>query len=89
LVRGSTDVVILGAPDDPAAKEMHRAAFAAYLPNRNIVWADPARPSSMNAARLLTADKPAERRAVAYVCRGRTCSPPVRTSEELEAALRA
>jgi uncharacterized protein YyaL (SSP411 family) len=88
LVRGSTDVVILGASDDPDAKELHGAAFAAYLPNRNIVWADPLRPSSMHAARLLTADKPAERRAVAYVCRGRTCSPPVRTAEELAAALR-
>src|SRR5262249_13104660 len=50
LVRGSTDVVILGAKQDPAARALHRAAFRAYLPNRNIVWADPARPSSIEAA---------------------------------------
>jgi uncharacterized protein YyaL (SSP411 family) len=87
LVRGSTDVVILGAADDPVAKELHRAAFAAYLPNRNLVWADPSRDASMSAARPLTADKPIERRAVAYVCKGRTCSPPVRTVEELKALL--
>jgi len=88
LVRGSTDVVILGALDDPAAKELHRATFDAYLPNRNVVWADPARDASMSAAPLLTADKPREKRTVAYVCRGRTCSPPVRTPEELTALLR-
>jgi uncharacterized protein YyaL (SSP411 family) len=87
LVRGSTDVVILGAADDPGAKELHRAAFAAYVPNRNLVWADPSREPSMSAARLLTADKPFERHAVAYVCKGRSCSPPVRTAEELKALL--
>jgi uncharacterized protein len=88
LVRGSTDVVILGAHDDPDAKALHRAAFDAYLPNRNVVWADPARPSSTSAAPLLTADKPVERCAVAYVCRDRTCSPPVKTPEELASLLR-
>jgi uncharacterized protein YyaL (SSP411 family) len=89
LVRGSTDVVILGASDDPDAKALHRAAFMAYLPNRNVVWADPTRSSSMSAAALLTSGKPVERRAVAYVCRGRSCSPPVRTEQELTALLRS
>jgi uncharacterized protein YyaL (SSP411 family) len=89
LVRGSTDIVILGALDDPAAKALHRAAFRAYLPNRNVVWADPKRSASMSAAALLTSGKPVEGRAVAYVCRGRTCSAPVRTEQELMALLRS
>jgi uncharacterized protein YyaL (SSP411 family) len=88
LVRGATDVVILGKRDDPAAKALHRAAFAAYLPNRNVVWADPSRPESLAAARALTSDKPSAARAVAYVCRDRTCSAPVHTADELTALLR-
>jgi uncharacterized protein YyaL (SSP411 family) len=89
LVRGATDVVILGAASDLDAKALHRAAFGAYLPNRNVVWADPSRSASMTAAALLTADKPAEGRAVAYVCRGRTCSRPIHTAEELAASFRS
>jgi uncharacterized protein YyaL (SSP411 family) len=89
LVRGSTDVVILGSSEDPDAKDLHRAAFGAYLPNRNIVWADPRRPASMTAASVLTSDKPTDLRAVAYVCRERACSPPVRTGEELRQLLGA
>ena len=87
LVRGSTDVVILGPFEDLDARDLHRAAFGAYLPNRNIVWADPSRPSSMAAASLLTSDKPTDRRAVAYVCRARACSPPVHTGDELRQLL--
>jgi uncharacterized protein YyaL (SSP411 family) len=41
----------------------------------------------MAAAALLTADKPPGEEPVAYVCRGRTCSAPVKTAEELKAAL--
>jgi uncharacterized protein YyaL (SSP411 family) len=89
LVRGSTDVVILGPSDDRNAKALHRAALSAYLPNRNVVWADPGRPSSMEATARLTSDKPHDAHAVAYVCRNRTCSAPVRTVEELTTLLRS
>src|SRR5262249_3453494 len=85
LVRGATDIVILGGKDDERANALHRPAFAAYLPNRNSVWADRSGSASMSAAPLLTADKPAGAGPVAYVCRGRTCSPPVRTAAELTA----
>jgi uncharacterized protein len=88
LVRGSVDVVLLGSRSDPLARELHRAVFGAYLPNRNVVSAEPAREASMRAAPLLTEGKPPGQRAVAYVCRDRTCSAPVSTPEELLALLR-
>jgi uncharacterized protein len=88
LVRGSTDIVILAVAGDPGGTALHRAALAAYVPNRNLVWADPTRSASMQAARLLTADKPPGQGAVAYVCRGRTCSAPVTTPEELALLLK-
>jgi uncharacterized protein len=87
LVRGSTDVVILGPAHDPNATALHRAAFARYLPNRMVAWADPNREASLNAARLLSFGKPSGERPVAYVCRGRTCSAPVATPDELKKLL--
>jgi uncharacterized protein YyaL (SSP411 family) len=83
LVRGTVDVVILGAKDDPRAKALHHATFARYLPNRNVVWADPGDAASLAAARLLTEGKPAGSAPSAFVCRGRTCSAPVTTPDEL------
>jgi len=87
LVRGSTDVVILGAHDDSEAKALHREVLGSYLPNRNVVWANPGRSASMQAAPLATSDKPTGLAAVAYVCVGRACSAPVTTPEELRALL--
>jgi uncharacterized protein YyaL (SSP411 family) len=87
LVRGPTDVVILGAPNDVRAAALHREAFARYLPNRNVVWADPADVASLAAASLLTQGKPFDRGPVAFVCRGRSCSAPVSEPGELGALL--
>ena len=87
LVRGSTDVVILGRRDDPLAIALHRAALSRYLPNRNVVWADPASAASLAAAPLLTRDKPFDRAPTAFVCRGRTCSAPLNEPSELRALL--
>jgi len=87
LVRGSTDVVILGAVDDARAAALHRAALASYLPNGNVVWADPADAASIAAATLLTRDKPSDGTPVAFMCRDRTCSVPVTVPSELRALL--
>ena len=87
LVRGSVDVVILGAKGDPRAEALHRAALARYLPNRNVAWADPSDPASLAAAPRLTGQKPAGSAPSAFVCRDRTCSAPVTTPEELTALL--
>jgi len=83
IVRGSVDVVLVGPRSDPATQALARAVFARWLPNRTIAWVDPADPASLEAARALAEGKPAHDAPVAYVCRGRTCSLPVRTPEEL------
>jgi len=85
LVRGSTDVVIVGAFDDPRSLALQRATLATYLPNRNVVWADPARAASLAAAPVLTRDKVSDRGPAAFVCRGRTCSAPVSEPDDLRA----
>ena len=90
LVRGSTDVVIVGPRSDAHALALHRAALATYLPNRTIVWVDPSDAASVAAAGVLADGKPAGKdgAAVAYVCQGRSCSLPVSTEDALRGLLK-
>jgi hypothetical protein len=86
LVRGSTDVVVVGPR--AAAEPLLAAAHRAYLPCRTLAYVDPADPASAACASVLAEGKPApEGKAVAYVCRGRTCSAPVSDPAELSRLL--
>ncbi|MFS8068671.1 MAG: thioredoxin domain-containing protein, partial [Byssovorax sp.] len=88
LVRGSTDVVIVGPIDAPATRALADVAFRKYLPNRSVVHVDPEIPESLAAAPVAAAGKSGEPGVtVAYVCRGRACSAPVRDAAALEALL--
>ena len=82
LVRGSVDIVIVGPRSDPRTQGLAREAFRHYIPNRCVAWRDPDEPTIM-----LTEDKTPKEAPVAYVCRGRTCSLPVSTTEDLGALL--
>ncbi len=87
LVRGSVDVVLVGARADERTKALATAVFAKWLPNRTVAWLDPKGEASRDACALLAADKPAKDVPVAYVCRGRTCSLPVSTPDALRPLL--
>ncbi len=87
MVRGSTEVVVVGTRD--AAEPLVEATYRAYLPDRVLAVVDPDNPQSMEAARHVAAGKPGEAgTAVAYVCRGRTCSAPVSDAEDLALRIR-
>jgi len=88
LVRGSVDVVIVGARDAEATRALAAEAMRAYLPNRTLARVDPHDAASVAACAALAADKAAKDTPVAYVCRGRTCSLPIATTAELRSALR-
>jgi uncharacterized protein len=83
LVRGSVDVVVVGPRTSDASRALVREVLRAYLPNRVLAWADPADPMALEACKALAEGKPAQAEPVAYVCRGRTCSPPIREPTEL------
>jgi uncharacterized protein YyaL (SSP411 family) len=83
LVRGSVDVVLVGPKTSEDTRALAREAFRAYLPDRVVAWVDPGDPTSLEACKALGEGKPAKTHPIAYVCRGRTCSAPVRTAEEL------
>ena len=89
LVRGSVDVVLVGPRDDARTRALAAAVFAAYLPNRNVAWLDPDDARSVAACAALGDGKVAHAgKAVAYVCRGRTCSLPLTEPSELAGLLR-
>ena len=88
LARGSTDIVLVGPLDSPATRALADVAFRKYIPNRSVIHVDPSRPDSLAAAPIAAEGKPADVGAtVAYVCRGRACSAPVRDAAALEALL--
>jgi len=88
LARGSTDVVVVGAREE--AEALVAAAYRVYLPSRTIAWIDPGDARSVAVAKALAEGKAGKAgEAVAYVCRGRTCSAPVSDPAALEALLRA
>ena len=83
VINGSVDVVLVGRRQDTRTEALVRAVYTRWLPNRTIAWIAP----DSNAAVELAKDKPLHDEPVAYVCRGRTCSLPVKTPEELIALL--
>jgi uncharacterized protein len=87
LVRGSVDIVLVGPKTSEATQALARAAYREHLPDRVLAWADPSDASALAACRSLAEGKAAQPEPVAYVCRGRTCSLPVRDPAELTALL--
>ena len=79
LVRGSVDVVLVGPRDDARTKALAREVYRRFVPNRTLSWGDGP----------VAEGKDGKDAPVAYVCRGRTCSLPVKTPEELRALLEA
>jgi uncharacterized protein YyaL (SSP411 family) len=83
LVRGSVDVVLVGRRDDPATAALANAVYGAYVPNRTLAWLDAGDPASRAACRELAIGKGENTTPAAYVCRGRACSLPITTPDNL------
>jgi len=88
LVRGSTDVVLVGPRSDVRMQALARETFRHFLPNRTVAWLDPTNEASRAACSELAEGKAVHAHPVAYVCRDRACSLPVATPEELAVLLR-
>jgi hypothetical protein len=86
LVTGSIDIVLVGPRSSAPLRALAREAHRAYVPDRVLAYVDPADPTTLEAVRELAEGKPAQSEPVAYVCRGRTCSLPIRSPQALAAA---
>ena len=72
-VNQPTEIVVVGAMDDPRTQSLLTAAWQAFVSWRVVLPLDPAR----DAATLTTRGFPASGVPVAYACRGQTCSAPM------------
>jgi uncharacterized protein YyaL (SSP411 family) len=87
IVAGSVDVVLVGSRSDARTQALARAVHRAHLPDLVLAWADASDPAAMAACAALAEGKVAQDHPVAYVCRRRTCSLPLRDADELSRAL--
>ena len=75
VVEHPTQVVVVGERGAVAARRLQAVALAAPRPLRTVQLLDPADPADER--RIAAGGYAAASRPVAYVCRHRTCSPPV------------
>ncbi len=83
ILDGPRQVAVVGPPDDPATRELRRAALAGTAPGAVLVVGEPDSPGLP-----LLADRPlVDGRPTAYVCRGFVCDRPTTAPEDVAAAL--
>ncbi len=88
LVRGSTDIVLVGEPKDARTRALAQVIHQTYVPHRTFAWLNPASDESLAACSALAEGKVASDAPAVYVCRNGTCSLPIRAKDELARALR-
>ena len=85
LLINATQIVIVGDADDPAARALARAVFAAPLPN--LVFQRLAPGETLPSAHPANGKRSVAGAATAYVCVGTVCSPPITEPGSLGATL--
>ncbi|GAA2726010.1 MULTISPECIES: thioredoxin domain-containing protein [Streptomyces] len=84
LLDGPREVAVVGPPDDPATRELHRTALLSTAPGLVVAAGEPdADEVPLLAGRPLLNGRPA-----AYVCRNFTCDAPTADPKVLEGLLR-
>ncbi len=85
-LRGATQMVIIGSPDDITADELVRRAQRSFVPNRALTRLTAIQDLAPHLSALLgsLAD---DSSAHAYVCMNRTCYPPVQSADALSALI--
>jgi len=81
---GPLEVAVVGSPDDPTTRELHRAALASPAPGLVVALGDPEAADPLP----LLADRPlVDGRPTAYVCRGFVCERPTTDAAQLARSL--
>ena len=85
----AVEVILVGSPGTPEFEALASAVSSAYLPGALVRHVDPNRPieSALRTPEWAETPLPAGWRAAAYVCRNKTCEPPVATAGALLGAL--
>ncbi len=80
-------IVLVGAPDDPATRALISEAWRRYLPNAVLAAAGPNDPEAEETVPLLAGRPLVEGRPAAYVCERFACRQPVTDPAALAAQL--
>jgi hypothetical protein len=86
------EIVIVGASDNPATRELIDTVRGGYHPNQVVLLLDPLAEGAAEWQKrvpLLRGKTPIEGKPAVYVCRNYTCKRPVTTTAELEAELQS
>jgi len=81
FLAGSTQIAIIGEPDDPATLNLRHAVFGAGVPLKVVTLLAPG--ESLPEIHPAREKGPVEGRPTAYVCVGSTCSLPVTDPDDL------
>jgi hypothetical protein len=84
---GPVELAVIGPPADPQTQALLARIHRAYIPNRAIALHDPSQVAHGSPAPLLANRTAVDGRPTVYVCRDRTCLPPVTTPAELDRQL--
>ncbi|HEX3408876.1 MAG TPA: thioredoxin domain-containing protein, partial [Candidatus Binataceae bacterium] len=86
--RGPTEIVLVGDRAKPEFREWIERTGLIYLPNRALFALDPnGSPAGVHLPEQAQGKPQVDGRLTAYVCRERTCSPPMTSFEAMIAAL--
>ena len=85
--RGPTEIVIIAEPRTTQTFEWLQRLGLTYVPNRAIFVVDPNSAEDALLPEAAAGKKQIGGRITAYLCRARTCSPPITSLAELEAGL--
>ncbi|MEU0569638.1 hypothetical protein ABZ297_30265 [Nonomuraea sp. NPDC005983] len=80
------EVAVVGPPDDPRTRALHREALLAAAPGL-VVALGPGTPTETGEPALLEGRGPIGGAPAAYVCRNFACRTPVTSPEALRAEL--
>jgi len=86
-VHPPAEVVLLGPRDDPRLRDLHAAAVSAFSPGKAILVVEREEAYVPEPVDGMRRTREAQAGPVAFVCRGRTCSPPTSDPERLRALL--
>jgi uncharacterized protein YyaL (SSP411 family) len=87
LLEAMVEIVIVGEPENPAARALHAAVQARCLPNKVLRWLAPG--ASLPPHHPAHGKGLVDGRPAVYVCRAMTCSPPVTSPAALATLLAA
>jgi len=87
VLRGPTEITVIGDPKEDRTKSLMDAISRRYLPNRVLLGLRPDQPPGDLLSKTIRERTAVDQRPTAYLCYGHTCQPPVTEVTSLRSIL--